>query len=1012
MLKMKFELQIEKWVGMEPSGPNEKQGNLREGREAVYDFPHTVDFRRYDGIGIVAGAVAEEDLWLDISMYPLPVGRPEFIEKTTASVCIPKGGGFCQIPFSSFDHSQLVSAHMKYISSIKLLLRREKEEHSTPVSLQIEKIIVCTASRFCAEALCPSVAGNPHEKLTWTVCLENDTDKELLLTASEIHGGRESFSLEYEKKVRLAAGEVQNVTVRAILPEEMAPGGFEVRTLQWVPCGIELPEQRVTLYAARKCAHPFLLHNEDAWEYLRRLIGKDAALAEQFEKEFVREADRFDVPEPSADIGYVYISDTQNSFLKTAIAWKLTQKKAYLDKLLTYFHGFLDEKKGYLSTQYTYFQFVQSQDEWKKDISDCPFPVHRACNAGWVQEGEFMQKIAIAYDLIYDREEFLPEMHRRMECCMRAYMEFADWRLTDGDGNNFQLAEASAALYFACMLQDYSLIRRFLDGVNGLYELMGAVFSDDGSYFEGATNYVRLAAEILLHAANACENFGLNLKDMSVPASYDCYVIHAPWARRQEWAEDGKPFLGMNFERFIPAGKPVRRLKDFMDQLTTLLTPEGILFSVNDSNEQSLIPIMEFAYYLYEDSAYAQFRDEEQDGNFLFGLHMAEWKIKQRKDKQDKGIRSRLVEGGGFAVLRERKEHFYQAVIKYGQHGGYHGHFDRLSLVSFLCDNHTFHNQEFAWYGYDSFLFKMWVQTSVAHNMVVVDRKMQEPASCECIYFEEQEHFSAVCAQTVCRWSDPPYGGQTPYPMQFPEEKCQKEGRFVLMPSTPRSQGEIGDYSEQVFQRRFIALAEGCLYVWDYLEAEGQHEFDCLYHPFGSVAIAGMRHQRHTDYFDRNPFGAAQFVTDCHWYEKDENVVRLSFFNQHRRVNPNDRIDFIKYTNLFGVFPPEGHVMVGRYPGRSETFQKAVNCPEEDFLKDDCRKVVSFHQEGNCARFVTVLEIGQEPGKIRDIQCEAYGKVTVRMKDGSRRRITVTGMDDRSATNVLFSYSMENIHYK
>ena len=44
--------------------------------------------------------------------------------------------------------------------------------------------------------------------------------------------------------------------------------------------------------------------------------------------------------------------------------------------------------------------------------------------------------------------------------------------------------------------------------------MIGTVFSDDGSYFEGATNYVRLAAEILLHCANACENYGLNLKDV------------------------------------------------------------------------------------------------------------------------------------------------------------------------------------------------------------------------------------------------------------------------------------------------------------------------------------------------------------------------------------------------------------------------------------------------------------------------------------------------------------------
>ncbi len=1015
---MNLDMGLKKWQGVEIfcREKGETAGYLEEGKIASYDFPYTMDLRAYDGIEVVVGAANRSDLWLDVVLEPLGSGRPEFIRQTRASICIPRSGGGVRIPFSAFDHSVLVSAHMKYISRVKLLLRKDEEKTafwSSPARLQIESPGFYMADSFRAKALWASRAGDAGETLTWQVRLENDSEEEILLAASEIRQGRESFSLNFEKKILLKAQEVRNVNISAVLPDKIAPGGFEMRQMQWNPCGMNLPGQSVKLYAGRKGVHPFLLHRGDGWAHLKKLVREDVLLAQRFKEEYEEKALAFAVPKPAADESFVFISETQDDFLKTAVAWKVTEKKEYLEKLLFYFKGFLDKECGYLSTRYPYFQFIRSKKEWEKGIAgdssgkdgSCPFAVHRACSAGWVQEAEFMTKLAFVYDLFYEREEFTPWMHREMELCMRSYMEFTDWRLSDGDGNNFQLAEACASLYFACLLSDYPLIGRFLSGKNGIYDLIGAVFSDDGSYFEGATNYVRLAAEILLHCANSCENYGLNLKDVLVPASFDDHILHAPWAKRQEWAKDHKPFLGMSFERFEPNQRPVRRLKDFTDQLTTLLTPEGILFSVNDSNEQSLIPIMDLAYFLYLDPAYCVFSDEEQAGDFLFGKHMADWKKQNRKERQGNGKDSVLVRGGGFAILREKtgEDCICQAVMKYGQHGGYHGHYDRLSLVSFLRDNQTFHNQEFAWFGYDSFLFKMWVQASIAHNMVVVDRKMQEPTPCECIYFAKEEHFSAVCAQTLCRWSDPPYGGQTPYPIQFPEEKCRKEGRYILVPPIPREQGEIGEYTEPVFMRRLCVLAKGILFVWDYLKAEELHDFDCLYHPFGSVEISGMRYRESEERFDDDPFGAAQFVTCCHWFDT-EGTVSLSFSNKQKRVNTNDRIDFVENSHLFGIYPLKGEAMVGKYPFKTDDFQNVWKHNAVDLLKDPCKKTVSFHQKGTCARFVTALEIGQKESSIRHIQSEAYGSIIIYKKDGSVGRLTVKGMDEWEQKQVEVIY--------
>ena len=56
-----------------------------------------------------------------------------------------------------------------------------------------------------------------------------------------------------------------------------------------------------------------------------------------------------------------------------------------------------------------------------------------------------------------------------------------------------------------------------------------------------------------------------------------CFFFIAPWAVRESWAEDKKPFLGMSFQRFETFTKPTRCLKDYFDCTAKLLTWTHIL---------------------------------------------------------------------------------------------------------------------------------------------------------------------------------------------------------------------------------------------------------------------------------------------------------------------------------------------------------------------------------------------------------------------------------------------------
>lgn len=959
------------------------QITLHGGETYRHAWVEAQDLFHNDGIGLKVQTDSLQPLRLQVTLYPLLNGRPEFITHACTEVLLPPGCGVVEIPFTRFSNPQLVRAHLKYIEAVKLRLLAEPAD-----KVQITEIGAMRTGDLLVEAQQTTHVGQNGDALTYQLHLRNGLDSARLITMHAVYTGREVLQWQYPETIKLPPMGETVVEMSAVMTDTIPPGGYEERCFSVMADGAEAC--KLTLWAAKKQPKPFLLHTEAGWQELSRAIAQNDRVRDTLEREYLRVADEWEVAPPATHHRFIYTNNSHDRLLHTAVAWKLTGNAAYLDKIMRWFHGYLDDQNGYLATKYCYFEFPKKPEEAPAD----KYLVHHANSGGWVQEGEFMARMAIAYDLVRNESCFTPDMHARLEACMRAYMAFVDWRQTDGDGNNFQICEAGGALYFALLLQDEAMIRRFLSGPNGLQELLGSAFADDGSYFEGASGYMKLAAEVYGRAAISCQNAGRNLKAAIVPAAFERNVMHSPWSHLQETAEDGKPFLGMSFERFAPVRNPVRTLKDYYDCLLQLMDDNGVLFSANDSNEHVYTRTMQMAYYLYHDPAYLPVARKAERPDLLFGLHMTPMGCAQKQT----GLH--INTGNGFAVIRERTEGSpVQAVLKFGQHGGYHGHFDRLSLLSVMRDGTTFHNNEYAWFGYSSFLFKMWVQTSMAHNMVVVDGRMQEPTPCEVIYQQEGEGFTAVCAQTTARWCDPPYGGQTPYLAQFPYEKCPQEKHWILEPGAPRPQGSIGEYSEPIFQRRLLVVAEGCCFVWDYVEAAEEHTFDCLYHPMGSLSGELPDLREHTARLNRDPFGAGQFVMNCHHYDV-YGPIRLHFSNGRKRVNGNDAVDFAANSTLFAVNTGIERMIIGRYPEGQDTFEHEEDYQDAGMLQSGCKKTVVFRKTGKSASFITALEIGQQSSDIVSIVQAAPDTLRIFHADGTARLLTVTGMTNRDRNDM------------
>ena len=64
-----------------------------------------------------------------------------------------------------------------------------------------------------------------------------------------------------------------------------------------------------------------------------------------------------------------------------------------------------------------------------------------------------------------------------------------------------------------------------------------------------------------------------------------------------------------------------------------------------------------------------------------------------------------------------------------------------------------------------------------------------------------------------------------------------------------------------------------------------------------------------------------------------------------KKVNPNDILEYTKHTALYRVYPASGKIMIGRYPGRADTFMPEAWCVRPELAEDLCKKNSEFSSE-------------------------------------------------------------------
>lgn len=275
-------------------------------------------------------------------------------------------------------------------------------------------------------------------------------------------------------------------------------------------------------------------------------------------------------------------------------------------------------------------------------------------------------ELARAYDLIYDWPGIDETARQRVERDL--FRETADsihrlYFVYDGKNNHMTWYNAAVAIV-GTVIGDRPCLERALRGSKGLrWQLMNSVTSE-GLWYEGTLSYHFYALQAVMVTLEAARAVGV---DVSV-----------------ENEQTRRMFL-----------VPLR-----------LAYPDGTLPAINDGDRVSLKGyrrIYERAAALFDDAAIRSFAAGDP--------------LPERP--------SEVLSDAGLAYLRQWGENPVMAILDFGQHGGHHGHPDKLNLLLFAAGKELF--PDIGRLSYRCAEYETWARQTVAHNTVVLGRRSQRP---------------------------------------------------------------------------------------------------------------------------------------------------------------------------------------------------------------------------------------------------------------------------------------------
>ena len=816
-------------------------------------------------------------------------------EDVSCAIVLPTVGGRADtvLSFSEFPILQVNESSWQYVTGITVHTEEEMRLTALDAWRGENGVFVHLPIR--------GLSGETNEELTYLGSVYNDRKESIIVSLRQAFEGWESMvaRIAWQEDLRdpvlLRPGEKADFTVRVSAHDGMVPGGHEITRLQCAVRGGAWSDKReIRLYTMRCLPHPYLYHDQAGWDAVREKIRQYPQYQPAFQQ-CLAAADAWQVQPPKADLPYCYETQQETNIMFAAYAYALTGKRAYADKaarFLVYFAGAYPKRL-------------------------------RGCSQSYVQEGHFFQHLAIPYDIIHDAGVLSDQEHQQICQAFRLYMEQLDMHIRSGHISNWLVSEIMGAVYCALALQDWDWVRRFVFGNGGMIEQFRHGMFNDGWWHECSVGYNTWVSSQMIHLAHALLPFGVDLTHTAFPVPYNKEVSASlP-------GQEKKPLSGMYNQKWGGSLKNAVRIKDIFDAVLPFVDDRGVLFGISDSDEKKLTGVhfgstYDLAYTYYHDPRYiAIMKRNEPDP--IFGHP-------ELPDAPEVPYGNAFADNIGILMLRSQAPHRekieqIQAVLRYGSHGGAHGHFDAASLLSVMRYGRSLFNPEHCWWGYAHFMYKFYVQCSLTKNMVVVDDKMQIPAESRRILFYSGKRLQAGGVEITTPWAYPPYGGMVYYQdgkrptRDALRARCEMNGCFLpIVEGNEPVYGEMSEYTEPIRQRRIMAVTDDYIVLFDELQGEKPHVYDSLMQFKGFQGMEGAEYTHHTEQFSDNPVSDAQFITDCRWYRADgPTVARFkTIFTEemaHERMHcdrSNYNIPGVLHMDVHTAWPPQTTQMVGR----------------------------------------------------------------------------------------------------
>ena len=291
-----------------------------------------------------------------------------------------------------------------------------------------------------------------------------------------------------------------------------------------------------------------------------------------------------------------------------------------------------------------------------------------------LSEAKWLVPLAFGYDLVRDavpaaeRERFESQVLRPAAEVIKG---------NDAGKSNWQSWHNAALLSVGLITGDQSLIHLAIDGPGGFDFQLRESITSDGPWFEGSWGYHFFALDPLLLTVEMTRHNGIK-------------VAHEAALKRM-------------FDAPIFCVFPDGTLPNFNDSGLTRLSGEARWY--------------EIGYQLFHDPRYlVVLRGRNRELEALL------WGAPSLPDATPVELSSELLPEAGVATLRVKGSD-HTVAIKFGPHGGGHGHYDKLTFISYAHGAHLATDPGTQAYGAKS--HNTWDKMTVAHNTITVDERTQ-----------------------------------------------------------------------------------------------------------------------------------------------------------------------------------------------------------------------------------------------------------------------------------------------